>query len=449
MPNDPSIQTPTAGANTTTASPMRVSADSGIRTLSEAIHDPDGLQKLEDMCVLDEIGSTNGVSGQQLLEVLKRALGLEFTKTEISLERVDDNITRKRNPREPDECEFDSDDDLFNDDDDGLHLISSNLKFVDTLVGETPQSVEEAAAIARKGTELRVEKITNKEVVPPLLFGKNDNGSEIIPIESSTDQLAWRRIAMHNIVPEEFFGQFKKKRTLGPDPGSSNLVNKPVYLTPVESREYEIEEFKFPLETMFVPDAQKEMQRAIKTLDKNLRRDEEIARLVVPTDESLGAQEMTAVDLYLARQHEDAKRAGLADQDEYKRMSAGELRVTLASKAILAAKTSDVAAMEEALDAEIEGGGISPDTTTDEQGNTLLILAAQQGSKRMCKLLLRRGANINRQNVITGNTVLHYCFLFSHEDLAKYLISKGADDTILNANGITCYEAALSEDVLI
>ena len=35
----------------------------------------------------------------------------------------------------------------------------------------------------------------------------------------------------------------------------------------------------------------------------------------------------------------------------------------------------------------------------DEYGNTLLILSCQQGNKRMAKFLLRRGAQINAQNL--------------------------------------------------
>ena len=415
---------------------------------NEMVHDSDGLQKLQDMSVLDDIARANGISGKELLKVLERALGLEKTEQMPNLDKLDDMNTRERGKKEPEETEFDSDDDLFDREDDGLHLISSNLNFIENLVGATPQSAAEAASIAKaERIETRLTLADSKELVPPLSFGRHDRGNETLTVETSTDQLAWRRIPKHDIAPAEFFGQFKKRRTLGPDPKSSNLVNKPVYLTPVNSREYEIEDFEFPYEVMFVSNAQKELERALKTLDKNLRRDEEITRLVIPTDESLGAQEMSAVDRYLARQHEESKMAAIADQSDFIRMSAAEQRVATIERAILAAKTSDIAAMEEALDADVEGGGISPDTTTDEQGNTLLILAAQQGSKRMCKLLLRRGANINRQNMITGNTVLHFCCVFSHDDLAKYLISKGADDTILNANGLTCYEAALADEI--
>ena len=77
--------------------------------------------------------------------------------------------------------------------------------------------------------------------------------------------------------------------------------------------------------------------------------------------------------------------------------------------------------------------------SSDMNGNTLLIMAAQVGSKRMCKFLLRRGARMNAQNV-SGNTVLHYTVSYGFPELTTYLISKGAKETILNVEGLTCYE---------
>ncbi len=37
--------------------------------------------------------------------------------------------------------------------------------------------------------------------------------------------------------------------------------------------------------------------------------------------------------------------------------------------------------------------------TKDEYGNTILLIACQNGLQHMAKLALRRGANINSQNV--------------------------------------------------
>lgn len=39
-----------------------------------------------------------------------------------------------------------------------------------------------------------------------------------------------------------------------------------------------------------------------------------------------------------------------------------------------------------------------------------------------------------------GNTALHYCFAFRFYPLGEYLIGKGADDTLRNALGCTCYD---------
>jgi hypothetical protein len=75
----------------------------------------------------------------------------------------------------------------------------------------------------------------------------------------------------------------------------------------------------------------------------------------------------------------------------------------------------------------------------DSKGNTLLIAAAQNGNKRIAKLALRKGADINLQN-LAGQTPLHFSFAYGYEDLGNYLISKGADDSITNAEGLTCYE---------
>lgn len=103
----------------------------------------------------------------------------------------------------------------------------------------------------------------------------------------------------------------------------------------------------------------------------------------------------------------------------------------------------------------------------DEFGNTILSIACQNGLKRMAKLALRRGANINSQNVgansccahgpalvrtdtfslstwtpaqLRGNTALHFCFSYGYGDtLGAYLISKGAETTVENHDGHVCY----------
>ena len=81
-----------------------------------------------------------------------------------------------------------------------------------------------------------------------------------------------------------------------------------------------------------------------------------------------------------------------------------------------------------------------PVDTRDAKGNTLLLVASQNGQKRISKLCLRQGADINAQNSISGNTALHYSFLYNHLSLFDYLLGKGADDNILNKVKETCYD---------
>jgi len=82
----------------------------------------------------------------------------------------------------------------------------------------------------------------------------------------------------------------------------------------------------------------------------------------------------------------------------------------------------------------------------DENGNTLLFVAAQQGLKNVVRLCLRWKANINQQNG-RGNTPLHYCFKYGHTALGEYLIKKGARDDITNRDGLTPYEGLSLADL--
>ncbi|KAL7540827.1 hypothetical protein ACHAXR_011085 [Thalassiosira sp. AJA248-18] len=107
------------------------------------------------------------------------------------------------------------------------------------------------------------------------------------------------------------------------------------------------------------------------------------------------------------------------------------------SRAILAVKNHNLPELEYVLDTE----GLSVETR-DQHGNTLFILACQQGSKKLAKFLLRRGANRNAQNN-GGNSALHYLYEYKHTSLAEYLIRKGADDSIKNGEGLTVYEGLI------
>jgi len=117
-----------------------------------------------------------------------------------------------------------------------------------------------------------------------------------------------------------------------------------------------------------------------------------------------------------------------------------EAKATQEEKLLVAAKNANYDGVVEALDEEAYVD------TEDEHGNTPLLLAAQQGSKRLLKELMRRGASLNHQNH-AGSTALHFLFAYRHQELGEYMLGKGADNSILNAEGLTCYEGLHKDTV--
>jgi len=71
----------------------------------------------------------------------------------------------------------------------------------------------------------------------------------------------------------------------------------------------------------------------------------------------------------------------------------------------------------------------------DKFGNTPIIVAAQQGHKRMCKLLTAAACNVSASNT-SGNSALHYAHLYGHQELYQYLVRKGGDETLCNRQGL-------------
>ena len=323
--------------------------------------------------------------------------------------------------------EFDSDDDLWSDDEDeaGDHDILDNL-------GDLPQGHEDLLQLklqkirqakADKGsvktTPSNIPYLNLKEKLPSLAQDQNANQHN-----------AWRRLARPDIKTT-FHAKLLLRRTIGPDEKTSNRPNNCIYLlpiSPVDACEYDPPNFQTHVESIFIPNAKKDMERAVATLQRNIKREEELAKNI-PTDDLIlfgKAKENTTQDMLIAKQYKQ-------DQEAFKDPTEAAIE-----KAIQAAKASNITQMEDALEEDI------PVNCSDDHGNTILILAAQQGSKRMCKFLLRRGADINAQN-LAGNTVLHFCYTYSHAELAQYLISRGADDSILNIDGMTCYEGLNAE----
>lgn len=78
--------------------------------------------------------------------------------------------------------------------------------------------------------------------------------------------------------------------------------------------------------------------------------------------------------------------------------------------------------------------GVDPDSR-DMWGNTILIVGTQNGNKRIVKLALRYGGNINSFNHL-GNTGLHFASQYKYYNIYEYLIYKGANQEILNIKGL-------------
>jgi len=320
--------------------------------------------------------------------------------------------------------EFDSDDDLWSDDE---HEAGD---YDEDDLGNMPQDHKD-------NNEMRKKKMREGKgdagSVPSQVPFLNLKGSGITPeADAASTAAGWRRLPRPEI-PTKFFHKCTQTKTLGPDREACNTLPVPIFLTPispVDACQYTPQSFSADIESIFVPDCRKDMERALATLERNIKREEDLSKNM-PTDDILlfgAANEMTAADQYIARQFKDDQQAFVDPKEKGMK------------KALLAAKSNNIAEMEDALEDEV------PINTADAFGNTLLILAAQQGSKRMCKFLLRRGANINMQSLV-GNTALHYCFAYGFHDLGHYLIGKGADDSIVNADGLTPFEGISAEQL--
>ena len=84
----------------------------------------------------------------------------------------------------------------------------------------------------------------------------------------------------------------------------------------------------------------------------------------------------------------------------------------------------------------IEGayGMIDVNSKDSKTGATALIEAAQAGSKRITRLLIKSKALVNTQDR-KGNTALHYAAAYHYQAIVTYLQQHGADDSIINSKG--------------
>ena len=83
----------------------------------------------------------------------------------------------------------------------------------------------------------------------------------------------------------------------------------------------------------------------------------------------------------------------------------------------------------------------------DNKGNTMFIVAAQNGALNIAKFLLKKSANPNHQNA-QGQTALHYAMAYDFFEFGSWLTSEDgakADDTILNMHDLSPYDGLSPE----
>ncbi|KAF1788225.1 Ankyrin repeat-containing domain [Phytophthora cactorum] len=198
----------------------------------------------------------------------------------------------------------------------------------------------------------------------------------------------WKRLKTSRLPPN-FARSVYKTHTEGP---RSSFINQTNHATPVGMLDPQI--FIPELRAHFVP-------RPSEDLHEKKRQWAELLR----TQQTSGTPTSSAI-----------RRGAVSEQIE--------------ARALLCARNNNLEGLELALDQGVDVNA------RDNHGNTLFILACQQGNK----------PDMNLQN-LNGNTALHYLYAYKHKDLADYLKAKGAKDTTQNAAGLTCYEGLSQDDV--
>jgi ankyrin repeat protein len=79
---------------------------------------------------------------------------------------------------------------------------------------------------------------------------------------------------------------------------------------------------------------------------------------------------------------------------------------------------------------------------TDEYGNTMLHVAAQNGNVKIAEFLIQKGCNPNHQNK-QGNTPGHFAMAYKFYDFATWFFDDdggGGNDLISNSSGLGAYD---------
>ena len=110
----------------------------------------------------------------------------------------------------------------------------------------------------------------------------------------------------------------------------------------------------------------------------------------------------------------------------------------------ISAQDIEKAAREGDLDAVKKLLQSNPELVNEanKYGMTPLFWAAQQGNLDLAKLLVDKGADINVLSPIFG-TALHRAVFMGHDQIAEYLLDKGAQTTAQNSTGTVLHTAAI------
>ncbi|KAJ8599586.1 hypothetical protein CTAYLR_004698 [Chrysophaeum taylorii] len=311
----------------------------------------------------------------------------------------------------------------------------------DDEVGDVEHWRSELQTLPRGHADARLMRIRRRRSSPP----PPDEARAATRVRCAPNYEApgWRRLDWHRrgqywrrlpraCPPSDFASEARRRRTLHSDDAAP--ATKPTLVGIIrktrDDKSWGAPHTSFVpkklISTMFVADAQDDIDRILALSKRRAAREASLAA-PVPLLELVerGPREMTTGEEFIAKDElETAIVEGRAIDDH----------AELKTRALYAARSSHLADLEACIDTFQV-----PLETIDDQGNTLLVLAAQQNDAKVVKFLLRRGANINAQNY-RGNSALHFCFGYNFDDLGNYLISKGANPNLLNQDGHTCYE---------
>lgn len=273
-----------------------------------------------------------------------------------------------------------------------------------------------------------------------------------VPAQGTFPGVGWRQLRAPKKA-KNLKARSKETQVLGPHvtklnaPNAASIV---ALVDPAEAMPYSMKYAGPGLQPLLVMDVTADMEERHRQ-EEAFREANAIASRPVSAGTSVGGLTTARPGTGMSARTLNARNAGLSGPessvavlnalgDPERKLSEEELKAQLRFKAFLAVKNNKYDNLEMLLDEGV------PANAKDENGNTLLIVAAQNGLKRISKLLLRRGASMNETN-LRGNTALHYSYAYKFTELGDYLLSKGADDSIVNAEGLTCYEG-LDQDAV-